>query len=69
VALKTVQAAVILSMTYSVHGLDKIGSFFLEHAVATANRLQLFNAPKENRDTHSQVARAITAWGLYSYQS
>ncbi|OAQ65033.1 C6 transcription factor [Pochonia chlamydosporia 170] len=68
VELTTIQAAILIDLSYRVNGLDKIGSTYLRQAVAMAEVMQLLNTFPNDMDMEERNARDFTAWCLFSYQ-
>ncbi|OAQ76307.1 C6 transcription factor [Purpureocillium lilacinum] len=69
VDLPTLQATLILHITYSMHGMDKIGFPYLVRAVTMAKQLRLLDGNKHIRSTRLRHARDFTAWCLFNWQT
>lgn len=69
--LTTVQALLIMNLTYSCFGKDKIGSQCLESAVQVAVDMGLYHQSPTSTsgDQDLNQARAVTAWGLFEWQA
>ncbi|UNI23335.1 hypothetical protein JDV02_009163 [Purpureocillium takamizusanense] len=67
--LPTLQATLILHITYSMHGMDKIGFPYLVRAVTMAKQLRLLDGNKHIRSTRLRHARDFTAWCLFNWQT
>src|ERR1700735_653351 len=65
--LTTIQAAAVMSLRHIADGTDKIGLSYIVQAVTMAEHMSLFTS-NENEDTKSDIARAVTAWSLFSWQ-
>ncbi|PHH90501.1 hypothetical protein CDD83_3496 [Cordyceps sp. RAO-2017] len=66
--LTTVQTACIFSLRHMADGSDKIGWEYARRATAMADRLGLFRG-WEPSDGEMSMARNVTAWGLFTWQS
>lgn len=64
--LTMIHAAVTLCLRYGADGADKIGLPFLLKALELADRMELFTRP-EKGNPKMRLARAFTAWSLFSY--
>jgi hypothetical protein len=67
--IATLQAALILSYTTALNGLDKLGTMYLDQAVQMAQNLDLLGLSKEKRDPEIEKARIFTAWAVFSWQA
>ncbi|KAA8626812.1 C6 transcription factor [Pyrenophora tritici-repentis] len=66
--LSSVQAATILGRIYFANGMDSMGWKTWTHAVAMADKLDLFNV-KPHFSEKERISRTITAWGVFSQQA
>lgn len=66
--LPSVQAATILGRIYFANGMDTMGWETWTHAVAIADKLDLFNM-KPYYSEKERISRTITAWGIFSQQA
>ncbi|KJZ73898.1 hypothetical protein HIM_06791 [Hirsutella minnesotensis 3608] len=66
--LTTIQTASILSLRHTADGADKLGMAYLRRAVTMAEGIELFTR-REPKNSEMGLARAVTAWGLFSWQS
>ena len=64
--LTTIHAAQVLSLRLLGDGADKIGLSYLVHAAAMGEQMELFTR-KEEGNTKMSIARAFTAWSLFSW--
>lgn len=62
--ITTISAAMILGTRHMRDGTDKIGTFYLEQAVAMGKAASLFTTV-EDLDSAEGRARAVTAWGVF----
>ncbi|KAH7561888.1 hypothetical protein BM1_02992 [Bipolaris maydis] len=60
--ITTIQAALVLSMTYAFNSLDELSTFFLEQAVTMGHHMHLFDASNPEEDPKMAEARLFTAW-------
>lgn len=63
----TVQAAIVMSVTYNLYAIDKIGIMYTAEAVRLALDLRLFELPAAmgNRSDRELHGFGFTAWSLY----
>lgn len=66
--LTTIWAALVISLRYGADGADKLGIPFIQKASEMAHEMGLFTQ-EEIGDTRASIARAFTAWSLFSWQS
>ncbi|GAB1312659.1 Zn(2)-C6 fungal-type domain-containing protein [Madurella fahalii] len=66
--LTTIWAALVISLRYGADGADKLAIPFVQKASEMARELGLFTQ-QEKGDTKISIARAFTAWSLFSWQS
>ncbi|KAL6704951.1 hypothetical protein ACN47E_007496 [Coniothyrium glycines] len=66
-SLTTVQAGYLITATYNVNGLDRIGRSYTAQALAMAEQLGLFHDDAHD-DRRFRKAKAITGWSLFSWQ-
>lgn len=66
--ITTISAAMILGTRHMRDGTDKIGTFYLEQAVAMGNEAGLFTTV-EDLGSDTGLARAFTAWGVFATQA
>ncbi|KXX83211.1 Nitrogen assimilation transcription factor nirA [Madurella mycetomatis] len=66
--LTTIWAALVISLRYGADGADKLGIPFVQKASEMAHEMGLFTQ-QEKGDTRVSIARAFTAWSLFSWQS
>lgn len=64
--LTTIHAAMSLTLRYGADGADKIGVPFMLKALEIAQEMELFTRV-EKGDTKMSLARAFTAWSIFSY--
>ncbi|KAH6621622.1 hypothetical protein B0J18DRAFT_432974 [Chaetomium sp. MPI-SDFR-AT-0129] len=64
--LTTIHAAMSLTLRYGADGADKIGVPFMLKALEIAQEMELFTRV-EMGDTKMSLARAFTAWSIFSY--
>lgn len=62
------QATALINLECNKCGVDKIGWSYLTRAVGMGHDLGLF-AKLTVRSRRERVARAVTAWGLFSQQA
>ncbi|PWI65209.1 hypothetical protein PCL_07259 [Purpureocillium lilacinum] len=67
--LPTLQAALALHVTYTIHGMDKIGYPYLVRAVSIAKQMRLLEGNRHVRSTRLRCARDFTAWCLFNWQT
>ncbi|OAG06511.1 uncharacterized protein CC84DRAFT_1090661 [Paraphaeosphaeria sporulosa] len=67
--LTTVQAALILNITYNLNANDFIAIRYLDQACDMATALGLFEPARHDISSKSYRARAITAWAVWSRQA
>ncbi|KAJ6213211.1 hypothetical protein PSV09DRAFT_2369802 [Bipolaris maydis] len=67
--ITTIQAALVLSMTYAFNSLDELSTFFLEQAVTMGHHMHLFDASNPEEDPKMAEARLFTAWKVFSWQT
>ncbi|KAJ6442817.1 Alkaline proteinase [Purpureocillium lavendulum] len=67
--LPTLQAALILHITYSHHGMDKVGFPYLTRAVTMAKQMRLLEGNQQVRSARLKHARDFTAWCLFNWQT
>lgn len=67
--MTTLQAALILHITYAGHAIDKVGLSYLMRAVAMARELRLFEGGDRIHDATMRHARDFTAWCLFNWQT
>lgn len=48
-SITLVQAAMVLNIVLNMHSMDKLGTTYTLHAVATAHNLELFTTPSNPR--------------------
>ncbi|XEU94964.1 hypothetical protein FSHL1_000248 [Fusarium sambucinum] len=63
-----VQADMILNLEHGMNGQDKLGFSLCVAAVATAQRLGLFDDYPATLSKASRTVRTITAWALFAWQ-
>jgi hypothetical protein len=68
-SLPSAQAATILGRTYFANGMDKMGWTTWSHALALADRLDLFAKTVQYNNEKDRISRTITAWGIFSQQA
>ncbi|KAK4216540.1 hypothetical protein QBC37DRAFT_86806 [Rhypophila decipiens] len=66
--LTTIQACVLLNLTYNCNGSDAIGWRYTARALDMAREIGLFDGADEYGDRHTQCVRTYTAWAVYLYQ-
>jgi hypothetical protein len=69
VSLPSAQAATILGRIYFANGMDMMGWTTWTHALALANKLELFEAKATYNSEKERVSRTTTAWGIFSQQA
>ncbi|KAK4231734.1 hypothetical protein QBC38DRAFT_203026 [Podospora fimiseda] len=67
--LTTIQAAVILNITYILNGHDKVGWRLTLQALEMADELDLFRGTSPSLNWDLRCVRELTAWGLFKWQS
>lgn len=65
--LTTIQTASILSLRHMADGAERLGLGYIRQAVTMADAIDLFTR-RESIDNRMSLARAVTAWGLFSWQ-
>ncbi|EJP66453.1 C6 transcription factor, putative [Beauveria bassiana ARSEF 2860] len=68
-SLTNIQAATILSLTYNMNGLDKVGWTYMIQAIAAAESIDLFGDVPDSDSQKIKVVKTFTAWGLYGFQA
>ncbi|KAM3534742.1 hypothetical protein MY4038_001995 [Beauveria bassiana] len=68
-SLTNIQAATILSLTYNMNGLDKVGWTYMIQAIAAAESIDLFSDVPDSDSQKIKVVKTFTAWGLYGFQA
>jgi hypothetical protein len=68
-SLPSAQAATILGRIYFANGMDKMGWTTWSHALALADRLDLFAKTVQYNNEKDRISRTITAWGMFSQQA
>ncbi|KAH6865064.1 hypothetical protein BKA58DRAFT_391324 [Alternaria rosae] len=68
-SLPTIQAATIIGRIYFANGMDKMGWTMWSHALALADRLDLFAKAAQYNNQKDRISRTITAWGIFSQQA
>ncbi|KAF6824617.1 C6 transcription factor [Colletotrichum musicola] len=68
-SLTTVQAGILLTRLYNVSGLDKVGRLYLNHSIYLAEKMGLFEGPKEEDDQRTRKAKLFTAWAVYNFST
>ncbi|PMB72836.1 hypothetical protein BM221_000253 [Beauveria bassiana] len=68
-SLTNIQAATILSLTYNMNGLDKVGWTYMIQAIAAAKSIDLFGDVPDSDSQKIKVVKTFTAWGLYGFQA
>ena len=68
-SITSVQAVTILGRVYFANGMDKMGWTMWSHALALADRLDLFDKTAKYKNEKERVSRTITAWGIFSQQA
>ena len=65
--ITTVQAGIVMSITYNLYALDKIGTSYCAEAIRLAEKLHLFDLPLDAYDTNYRkwAGDGYTAWNLY----
>lgn len=65
--ITTVQAGLVMSITYNLYALDKIGTSYCAEAVQLAEKLQLFDPPRDSQITNYRkwAGDSFTAWNLF----
>jgi hypothetical protein len=70
--ITTVQAMLVMNITMNEQGVDGASYQYLTKAVALAQRMGLFNSPRENMEQYADsdinVVREVTAWALFAWQ-
>ncbi|KAF2449783.1 hypothetical protein P171DRAFT_379973 [Karstenula rhodostoma CBS 690.94] len=64
--LTTIQAALVMNITYNLNANDFIGIQYLDQACRMARALGLFGPARHDTSSKSYRARAITAWAVWS---
>ncbi|KAJ4406241.1 hypothetical protein N0V91_004693 [Didymella pomorum] len=69
--ITTIQAALALSQTYIINGLDKLSTFFLEQAIKMGQHMHLFDSSSNGKMKDTRMAKAgiHTAWKTFSWQA
>ncbi|KAM0561599.1 hypothetical protein ACHAPJ_002767 [Fusarium lateritium] len=68
-SLTTLQASLIMALTYNVNGVDEIGWSYALQTIEMADRMKMFDPPPDSMDDRMKAARGFTAWALFSFQS
>jgi hypothetical protein len=68
-SLTTVQATMVMALTYNMNAMDKIGWSYTEQAYAMARRIKLFDPHPVGMDDKTKSARGLTAWAIFAWQS
>ncbi|KAI4931699.1 hypothetical protein J4E85_004295 [Alternaria conjuncta] len=68
-SLPSAQAATIIGRIYFANGMDKMGWTMWSHALALADRLDLFAKTAQYNNEKDRISRTITAWGIFSQQA
>jgi hypothetical protein len=56
-----------MNIAYNVNGVDRVGLSYLIQAIGMAHQMQLFTE-SGTMGKEMRSARALTAWGLFSWQ-
>ncbi|KAF2475141.1 uncharacterized protein BDR25DRAFT_381964 [Lindgomyces ingoldianus] len=67
--ITTVQAAMLMNISYSENGMDKIGWAYLVQAVDMSHDLHIFDTSTDIKSAEMENVRAFTAWSLFNYQT
>jgi hypothetical protein len=67
--LTTLQAALVMNSVYNMDGLDQIGNVYLVQATKIGYNLDLFRPWQGEHRTEMDIARHLTAWSLFLWQS
>ncbi|KAI1641662.1 uncharacterized protein F4817DRAFT_45273 [Daldinia loculata] len=68
-SLPTIQAAIILGIVALTTAMDKVGTSYLLQAMAMAEEMDLFSPHAGTNDESLRRVRALTAWGIYTWQA
>jgi hypothetical protein len=68
-SLTTVQATMVMSLTYNMDAVDKVGWSYCEQGYIMAHRMGLFDPYPITMDDKSKSARGLTAWAIFSFHS
>ncbi|KAI8966706.1 hypothetical protein F5Y11DRAFT_307617 [Daldinia sp. FL1419] len=68
-SLPTIQAAIILGIVALTTAMDKVGTSYLLQAMAMAEEMDLFSAHAGTENESARKVRALTAWGVYTWQA
>lgn len=64
--ITSIQAALVMSVTYNLYAMDKIGISYTVQAVEMARNLNLFDAPAGLQgNTRTLLGHQFTAWAVY----
>jgi hypothetical protein len=67
--ITTIQAALILSYTTTNNGMDEVGTMYLKQACEMGRDLLLFGPDNNREGVKMGIARAFTAWAIFSWQA
>ena len=68
-SLTTVQATMLMGVTYNMNAMDKVGASYIDQCCAMIRRMKLFDPHLVGMDDKTKSARGWTAWAMFSFQS
>lgn len=67
--LTTIQATILIGLEFNRNGVDKIGIAYFNQAAEMAEDFGLLTFFNDAEDSDNRVAKAITAWSVFVWQT